>query len=100
MRVALDDDRRHAELAQPRPERDAALAAADDHDLRLRRVAELPRLALSLLEPRLAVRLRAVLGAGRPARPRGLLVALELVQGGEECPRLAVLEAQVAATAP
>ena len=43
--VALDDDRRHAELAQPRAERDAALAAADDHDLGLGLVAELLRLA-------------------------------------------------------
>src|SRR3954454_20803889 len=100
MRVALDDDRGHAELAQPRPERDAALAATDDHDVRLRLVAELPGLALALLEPRLAAGPRAVLGTGRPARSDGLLMALELVQSGEQRPRLAVLEAQVPAAAP
>src|SRR6185295_10064524 len=47
-----------------------------------------------------AVGLRAVLGARRPAGPRRLLVVLELVQGREQRPRLAVLEAQVAAAAP
>ena len=41
--VALDDDRRHAELAQPRAERDAALPAADDHDVGLRRRSRAPR---------------------------------------------------------
>src|SRR4029079_5523471 len=51
--VALDDDRRHSELAEPRAERDPALAAADDDDVGLRRMAELARLALPGPEPRL-----------------------------------------------
>ncbi len=74
--VALDDDRRHAELAQPRAERDAALPAADDHDLGLRLVAELarPRASRSSSQVR-AVAVGAVLDALRPARgpsaPRG-----------------------------
>src|SRR3954447_20880082 len=42
----------------------------------------------------------AARGAGRPPPPGGLLMALELVQGREQRPRLAVLEAQVAAAAP
>ena len=64
--VALDDDRRHAELAQARAERDAALAAADDHDLGLALVAELLGLAAARLEPRLAL-----LGRRRARRPCG-----------------------------
>ena len=78
--VALDDDRRHAELAQPRAERDPALPAADDHDVGLRLVAELVGLLLALLEPGEPVARRAVLDALRPARALGLLVALELVE--------------------
>src|SRR6185295_11216665 len=57
--VALDDDGRDTELPQPRAERDPALAAADDHDLRLLRAPELLSLAAARLEPRLAVLERA-----------------------------------------
>src|SRR5665811_1812565 len=39
--VLFDDDRGHTELAQPRAERDAALAAADDEHVGLRLEAEL-----------------------------------------------------------
>ena len=88
--------RGHAELAQPGAERDAALAAADDQDVGLGRVAELARLPLALLLPGLAVLVRAVLGAHRPVRPRRLLVALELVERGEQRPGLAVASAAAA----
>jgi hypothetical protein len=92
--VALDDDGRDTELPQPRAERDPALPAADDHDLRLLRAPELLGLAAARLEPRLAVLERAVLDALRPPGPPRLLVALELVERGQQRPRLAVLEPQ------
>ena len=95
--VALDDDRRDVELAQPRSERDAALPAADDHDVGLLGVAELGGLALAPLEPGQPVAGGAVVDALRPPRARRLLVALELVERGQQRPRLAVLaQAQVA----
>ena len=97
--AALDDDRRHAELAQARAERDPALAAADDHDLGLDLVAELLGLLLALLEPRLAVRSAPCSTPfGRPG-PGRLLVALELVQRGQQRPRLAVAQPQQPAAA-
>ena len=85
--VALDDDRRDVELAQPRSEPDAALAAADDHDVGLLGVAELGGLALAPLEPRQPVARGAVVDALRPPRARRLLVALELVERGQEASR-------------
>ena len=94
-RVAVDDDRRDVELAQPRAEPDPALAAADHEHVGLRLVAELARLALAPLEPRLTALVRAVLGAHRPLRPLALLVALELLQRREERPRRAVAQPQV-----
>ena len=51
-RVLVDDEGRDAELAQPRAEGDAALAAADDQHVRLRRAAEALGLRLPLLLPR------------------------------------------------
>ena len=42
-RVPVDDDVVDAELAQPRTERDAALAAADDDDVRLAVACRGPR---------------------------------------------------------
>jgi hypothetical protein len=62
-RVALHDDRGHAQLSQAGAKRDPALSAADDHDVRLGGVAKLLGLALALLQPRLAIRVRAVLHA-------------------------------------
>ena len=99
-RVLVEDDRRHAELAQARAEADPALAAADHDDVRLAGVAELLGLALALLEPGRAPAVGAVLHPVRPVRPLGLLVALELVEDGEQRPRLAVAQAQEAATTP
>ena len=93
-RVLVDDDRRHAELAQARAEADAALAAADDHDVGLAGVPQLLALALALLEPRHALAVGAVLDTVRATGPLVLLVALELVEDGEQRPCLAVAQAQ------
>ena len=94
----------HAELAQPRAEGDAALAAADDDDVGLGLVAELARLALALLGPGLALAIGPVLGAARAAGALVLLVALELVQGGQQRPGPGVvavaLEPELPAPAP
>ena len=98
--VALDDDRRHPQLAQPGAERDPALAAADDDDLGLHLVAELARLALAHLQPRQPVGMRAVDGAGRAVLALGLLVALELGERREQRPRPAVAQTQVPGAAP
>ena len=93
-RVAFDDDRRHLQLAQARPEGDPALAAADDHHVWLRRMSELLGLALPILEPRVPLGVRAVVDALRPASSQALLVSLELVEHGQERPRLAVDQTQ------
>ncbi len=88
--VLVDDQRRYAELPQPGAQRDPALAAADHEHERLCRDAELGLLGLAALEPGGAVLVGAVLGSERAGRTAGLLVALELVEGGEEGPRLEV----------
>ena len=62
-------------------------------------VAELLGLALAALEPRLPLGVGAVLDALGPLARPGLLVALELVERGEQRPRLAVLQAQVSVAA-
>ena len=85
--VLVDDDRRDAELPQPGAERDAALAAADDQRRRAgwrsrARAASRSRRS-SQVSP---VAVGAVLGALRAAVAGRLLVALELVQGGEQRP--------------
>ena len=66
--VLVDHQGRHAELPQPGAERDAALPAADDHDVRLRRTAERLGLRLRAPPPGLAALVSAVLDALRPAR--------------------------------
>src|SRR6202020_3531521 len=78
--VAVDHDRRYVELAQPRAERDSALAAADHEHLGLGLVAELRGLLLTALQPRRAVAVDPMLGAHRALRSPRLLVAPELVQ--------------------
>ena len=93
--VTLDDDGRHAELAQARAERDPALSAADDHDLRLDLVADPLGLDAAPFEPGEAVAVGAVLDAVRPRGAARLLVALELAQRGEQRPRIAVPQPQV-----
>jgi hypothetical protein len=97
--VALDDDRRHPELAQPRPERDAALAAAHDHHVGLGRDSELLGLPAAILEPRVALRIGPVLDPLGSARAKPLLVPLELIQSGQQRPCLPVEQADMPAAA-
>ena len=85
--VLVDDQARHPQLAQPGPEADAALAAADDEHVGLRRRAQALGLGLAALLPRGAALVGAVLGAARPPVALGLLEALQLVERGEEGPR-------------
>ena len=98
--VPLDDDRRDSELAQPGTERDAALAAADDQHLGLHGVAELGGLTGSALGPRDPVTEGAVAYPLGPPVVDRLLVALELVEGGEQRERLAADEPQQPAAPP
>src|SRR5690348_13891274 len=95
--MLVDHDRRDVELAQPRAERDAALAAADDEHVGLRPVAQLAGLPGAPLAPRLAVAVGAVLRALGPPLAARLLVPRQLVQRGQQRPRRAVPEAQVTA---
>ena len=97
--VLLDDDGRHAELPQPRAERDAALAAADDERVGLRLEAEFGGFLLALFLPGRAVLAMAMLGAERAVEAGRLLMALELDHGGEQRPDLAVLQPDVAEAA-
>ncbi len=98
--VAVHDDGGDVELAQPGTQGDAALPAADDQHVGLAGVAELGGLGRAALQPGLPVLVRPVLGAHRPVPARLLLVTRQLVQRGQQGPRRAVLEAQVAAAAP
>ena len=74
-RVAVDDDRRHAQLPQPRAQGDAALTAADDHRVGLGGIPELLCLGMLAFQPGLPIRVRAVFGAlravDRGSVPRG-----------------------------
>ena len=86
--MLVDDERRHAELPQARAERDPALAAADDEHVGLHADAEFGLLLLPALQPGPALLVRSVLGAHRAGRPARLLEPLQLVQRGQERPRL------------
>ena len=97
--MAVDHDRRHPELTQPRTERDPALPAADDHDVRLLGIAEVALLVESLLRPRPGVPLGAVHRTQDPRRALAFLEALDLLQGGQQRPGLVVAQAQMADTA-
>src|ERR1700704_5181526 len=97
--MAIDDDRRHAQLAQPRAEGDATLPAANDDHVRLGDMAELFGFAAALLEPGLTIGDGAVLGShGSPVALR-LLVPPEIVQCRKQRPGFAVSEPEVAYTA-
>src|SRR5947209_20501551 len=90
--IAINNDRRHAELAQPRAEGDPSLPAANDDHIRLGCMTELLRFASALLEPGPPIRDSAVLySLGSPVTLR-LLMTLELVQRCQQCPGLAVSE--------
>ena len=85
--VPVDDEVVDAELAQPRAERDTALAAADHQDVGVAVAAQAVDLGGAPLLPRDAVRERAVLHAPGPGGALVLLVALELVERGQEASR-------------
>src|SRR5712692_5399171 len=94
--IAIDDDRRHTELAQPRAESDAALPDTNDDCVRLGDTAEILRFAPALLEPSLPIRYGTVLGSlGSPVVLR-LLVTLEFAQRGQQRPGFAVSEPKMA----
>ena len=78
------------------PERDAALAAADHQDVGVAVPAEAVDLGGARLLPGDPVLGRAVLHALGPGRALRLLVALELVQRGEQRPGALVVQAQQA----
>ena len=97
--VLLDDDRRHAQPSQPCAERDAALPAADDHDVGLVGDAELGLLLTTLLEPGLAAGVHAVLDALVARRALVLLEALQLGHRRQQRPGLAADQPHVTAAA-
>ena len=78
------------ELPQAGAEGDAALAAADHEDVGLGGAAEALGLFLLALEPGLALLVGAVLGTARPVLVARLLVALQLVERGQEGEGLAL----------
>src|SRR5436305_12268566 len=88
--IAIDDDGRHAELTQPSAESDATRAAAKNHRIRLRDMAELFGFAPALLEPRLPIRDGAMLGPLWSPVMLWLFIALEIVQCRLLCLCLAV----------
>src|SRR5581483_7546845 len=94
-----DHDRGHLEHSQARREADAALAAADDHAVRLRDVAELGLGPALALQPALAVPECAPLDALRTRGAGLLLEALQLVQRREQRPALSVAQPHVAVAA-
>src|SRR5437762_10964300 len=93
--IAIDDDRGHAELAQPRAQSNAALPATNDDYVRLGDVAELVGFEPALLEPCLPIRDGAVLDSFRSPVTLRLLVALKIVQRRQQCPGFVVSEPQV-----
>src|SRR5690606_37038900 len=86
------DDGRHTKLPQPRAKGDAALTAADDDGIGLAAIAEFGSLRLALFLPALPVLARAVFRAQWTGKAPGLLVALELLHGGQERPDPAVAQ--------
>ena len=90
---------RHAQPLEPGAEADPALPAPDDHDVWLRRVAELRLLALAAVLPGDAVLHGAELQPERARRALLLLEALQLLQGGEQRPAATVAQAHAAPAA-
>jgi hypothetical protein len=77
-RVFFHDERRHAELFEPRAQRDAALSAADDQAVGLFGVAERRLLARARFGPGLAARIGLVAHAECARASLFLLVTLEV----------------------
>ena len=97
--VLLDDDGGHAELAQPRAERDAALAAADDEHIGLGLNAELLGFLVAQFLPGFGAGIDAVPGAERPGEAGLFLVTLQFDHRCQKRPYLAVLQADQAVAA-
>jgi hypothetical protein len=97
--VPLDDDRRNAEPPQPCAERDTALPPTDDDHVRLFGKAERRVFFLTSVQPGLAAWAHAMLGPLDAPVALALLEALEFGHRRQQRPRLAVAQAQVAATA-
>ncbi len=97
--VLVDDQGRDAEPLQPRPERDAALAATDHQTIGLARDAEFRLLVALAVEPGTAALANAVLDALLAIGTLLLLEALELAGRGEERPGLVAFQPQVAPAA-
>ena len=94
--MTVHHDGRHPELTQPRTQRDAALPATDDHNVRLVGVAQLQLFVEALLGPRPPVRIGTVHRSERSRRALGLLESFEFLHGGEQRPGLVALEPQMA----
>jgi hypothetical protein len=77
---------RHAQPAQPRAQRDAALPAADDQHIGLHAEAQRGCSSSAPLGPGLAARVHAVLGTLDAVRALLLLEALQLDHGGQQRP--------------
>ncbi|MNT30020.1 hypothetical protein D3C72_1657910 [compost metagenome] len=92
-RIFLDDDGGDVQLAQPRTERDAALAAADDDAVGLARIAQFLCILLAVFQPAAAVGARAVFRAHGPPAALGFFKPLQFAHGGEQGPYLAVADA-------
>ena len=97
--VAVNHDVRHAQLPQPRAQRDTALPAADHQHEGLLFCAQAGGLVVPALQPGLAAALDAVLGPHRAARVHRLFVALEFLRGRQQRPDAPVLDAHVAVAA-
>src|SRR5690606_14907683 len=76
-------------------EGDAALSAADHDDVGLALVAEFALFPFPLLRPGPASSDDAVLDPLRAPRPPWFLESLEFPQGGEQCPRALVGQAEM-----
>ena len=97
--VFLDDDGGHAELAQPRAECDAALAAADDECIGLGLKAEPLGFLVSQFLPGFGAGIDAVPGSERPGIARLFLVILQFDHRCQKRPNLAVLQTDQAISA-
>ncbi|MCY1229600.1 hypothetical protein D9M72_419690 [compost metagenome] len=98
--VPFEDDGGHAQLTKPSAERNAALSAADDHDIGLVFIAERALLMLALLFPGLRANILAMLGAEGAGKAGLFLVALEFGKRRQQRPDKAVLDAHEAIAAP
>ena len=97
--VLLDDDGGHAELAQPRAERDAALAAADDEHVGLGLKAEPLGFLVAQFLPGFGAGIDAVPGAERPGEASLFLMTFQFDHRCQKRPDLAVLDADQAVAA-